>query len=460
MKLNKIILGAAALAMAGGIASAQSVTFHAGVDFTTYALTQSFQNTNGTKSNSAPSAGYDPDGNIKVDVNVAAANFAFNLGLYFNADGGDEEYYDFSDQIRTPFYQGNMKVGFWNDQINVYAGKFDGFNAGYIADGYVLGGQSITNLADADFGQYLMGLEFGPYAVPGLKMLVGFPILPVFGNGINDEAYNRWSNLYKKVKFAASYELPIEALPIKLNAGIRPGTFYDGVEAADATGGVAEYTEGFTKSAFGEGFLQAEIPGLAGFIDLNASYDIRWTKASYVNSMAETVEHVALAHMIGASAKIALGETMSVSVEDRFYAAGDDYIHSDEKVIYDVLGADFNMTIPGTTFTAGVGVAGIFAADADGTAFADAASGASVNSNYNFAGVAMSRNDMATASVSGLNGAPTTYIGFYANPYFAFNFENGAVTLGAELNYTKFFNENASNDGFSYRIPVGVKFNF
>ncbi|MCH5294889.1 MAG: hypothetical protein J1F14_03180, partial [Treponema sp.] len=290
MKRLRFISGAA-LCLVAGAAFAQSVTFHAGVDFTTYGVTQDFRDTNGDKKRSEPSAGYDPDGSMTVDASVTAANFEFNLGLYFNADGGDEEYYDFSDQIYTPFYQGNMKVGFLNDQVNLYTGKFENFNAGYIAGGAVLGDQSITNLADSDYGQYLTGVEIAPYVVKGLRAFVGFPILPIHGNGIQLDEYNQWKNMIQKFKLAAQYKLPVEDLDATVNAGFRLGTYYDGVEAvvdldkeADKTElGLARATKNFTKSVFGEGYVQAVLPGLLDVVDLTVSYDIRWRNASYKN---------------------------------------------------------------------------------------------------------------------------------------------------------------------------------
>ena len=86
---------------------------------------------------------------MTVDVSVHAANFEFNLGVSYNADGGDGDYYDFSDKLNTSFYQGNMKVSFLNEQAALYLGKFEDFNGDFIADGYALGGQYITNLADS-----------------------------------------------------------------------------------------------------------------------------------------------------------------------------------------------------------------------------------------------------------------------------------------------------------------------
>ena len=55
MKLSKIMLGAAAFALGCG-AFAQNVTFHAGVDYTTWALMQSRLKTDGESDNSDPSA--------------------------------------------------------------------------------------------------------------------------------------------------------------------------------------------------------------------------------------------------------------------------------------------------------------------------------------------------------------------------------------------------------------------
>ncbi len=458
MKLNKIIALAGVCVLAGG-AFAQTFELHGGVDFTTYGVTQQFVDNNGTKDNSDAQASFNPDGEITVDMRVAAGNFEFNTGLYFNANGGDDEYTDFANGYgTTPFYKGNMKISFFNDQFRVYTGKFEKFNAGYIENGYVLGAQSITNLADSKYGQHLTALEVQPYAVPGFKFIAGLPILPVSGNGISEStAANQWKNLYKKFKLAASYTLPVEALPATVNVGFRPGTYYDGVSAALAT-----LTTDFTESQFGEGYIQFAIPSLADFLALNLSYDIRYRNSSYENTLGETVNKTALSHMVGVSGKMNLLENLSLAVEDRFYFFGDDYLLSDEKMLYDVLAVNTEFGFAGKPFACGIDLAGFFAADANGTSFFMDKSTASIqNVNYvSDKNIDLTRSDMATADVSNLAGDPTTYIGFYANPYFKVNFSNGALKLGAEVSYTNFFNANVNNTGFSYRVPVGLTFAF
>ena len=77
MKLNKLIFGAAALVLGAG-AFAQSVTFHAGIDYTVWGLSQASYNSDGEKDSTDPSAGYDPDGKMTVDVSVKASSFEFN----------------------------------------------------------------------------------------------------------------------------------------------------------------------------------------------------------------------------------------------------------------------------------------------------------------------------------------------------------------------------------------------
>ncbi|MBR4599236.1 MAG: hypothetical protein IKO39_04220 [Treponema sp.] len=458
MKLNKLILGAASLALCGG-AFAQSVTFHAGIDYTTWGVSQAFYNDDGTKDNTKPSAGYNPDGNMTVDVSVRAASFEFNLGLYFNADGGDEEYIDYSDGGKgTPFYQGNMKVGFFNDQLNIYTGKFEKFNAGYIQKGYVLGKQYITNLADKHYGPYLTGLELSPSILSGFKIFVGFPILPIRGNGIQTNEYNQWKYLGKKVKIAASYQLPLPDFDLTLNAGFRPGTYYDGV---DNEGTMSTYTETFTKSAFGEGYVQAIMPNLADMLNMTLSYDIRYRDSEYTTIRSTVKKHTAYAHMIGIAGEMALNEQFVLGLEDRFFYAGDDYLKSDEKLVYDILALNGEYAVPGSQCSVGLGLAGIFAADAMGTGFAVNSDGYTKINNACYAvdkDIALTLNEMATANL--LGGEATTYLGAYAKPYFKYTFANGALTVAAEIAYTKAFTKDVSNSCFAYRIPVGLKFEF
>ena len=448
----------ALFALSSGV-FAQTVTFHAGIDYTTWGLSQARYGGDDTRSNTEPSAGYDPDGKMTVDVSVKAASFEFNLGLYFNADGGDEEYIDFSDGGKgTPFYKGNMKVGFFNDQLNVYTGKFEKFNAGYIAEGAVIGAQYITNLADKDYGPYLTALEFSPQALSGLKLFAGFPILPIRGNGIQaNEEYNQWKYLGKKIKLAASYQVPLSAFDLTLNAGFRPGTYYDGV---DNGGTMSTFTETFTKSAFGEGYVQAVMSNFFDMVDLVVSYDLRYRDADYETIRGTTKEHKAFAHMIGLSGKMALTEEITLGVEDRLFISGDDYIHSDEKLLWDVLALNGEYAVPGTQCSLGLGLAGFFAADARGTAFADKDGTAKVNNGAyaTHKDIALTFNKMATTLAA--EGDSTSYFGAYAKPYFKYNFSNGNVMVAFELAYTRASASAFTNTCLSYRVPVGIKFEF
>lgn len=458
MKINKILsaLTVGALTICGAMAQ---VSFHSGVEFTTYGVQQDFYKTGDTSSHTDPTAGYDPDGKFTIDVNASAANFAFELGLYFNPDGGLGNYYDFSDLYNTHFYKGNMSVGFLNNQLKVKIGKFEDFNDDMIQAGYVVGGQSISDLADSTIGQYLTGVEYAPNFAPGLRIFAGLPILPIMGNGEHYEAaYNQWKNLYKKAKIAATYTFPVSDFAITVNAGYRYGTYYDGIDAAD-TGTMAVYTQNFTKSAFGEGYLQVVIPGLLDMFDVTASYDIRYRDSSYVNAATETVEHVALAHygQIGLSTKL-LDNDMTLSVEDRFFFAGDDYLKSDEKALWDMLAVNAEYAFPGTIFSVGADLAGMFAVDANGKGFVN---GEINNSAYasDSDNITMTFDkDIACASAPG-TGA-TTYIGAYACPYFKVNFSNGALRIGAELCYTQFATSSVTNTCLSYRVPVGLTFAF
>lgn len=466
MKLNKFIFGAAALALCSG-AFAQTVTFHSGIDYTIWGLSQARYDNDGTTEKTDASAGYDPDGKMTVDVGVRAASFEFNLGLYFNADGGDEEFFDYSDGGKgTPFYKGNMKVGFLNDQIQLYTGKFHDFNAGYIANGAVLGTQYITNLADKNYGPYLTALEIAPQKVSGLKLFAGLPILPIRGNGIQtDWEGNQWKYLGKKIKLAATYQLPTG---MSINAGFRPGTYYDGVDrgtmaiATDDSGSTTfNEKTAFTKSMFGEGFVQFVAPGIADKINLVASYDVRWRKAEYQTVNNTTKEHRPLAHMVGLSGEVALTDEITLAAEDRLFYAGDDYIVANEKLMYDILALNGEYALPGTQCRFGLGLAGIFASDAMGKGFSLNSKGNARVNNGAYAthgDITLALNDMATAKANG--GEATKYLGSYAKPYFKYNFSNGDLIIACELAFTKAYTSKYTNTCFAYRVPIGVKFNF
>lgn len=473
MKLNKVLLGTAALAAATSMAFAQTATLHGSVDATAYGVTQAFSSEDvytdedgNAQSYSSATAGLDEDSELTADLTVKAANFEFNLGvkLYTGLDDDTDDYTDYTDSYDgTPFYQGNMKIDFFNQQLSVYTGKFEDFNAGYITEGSVFGSQNIRDLASSGEGQYLTGINVSPYAVKGLSAFVGFPILPGDGNGVNtDIESNYWKNLIKKVKFMAGYNM--EGLA-NFTAGFRPGTYYTGVSSHQSDTDEDGNT-GFLYNNFGEGFVQAVFnPEVLAGIPLNASYDIRYrTDASYTTTTLLTEEHTATAHTLSLSADISslVGmEGLTLAVENRTYYYDDDYLVSDEKLLMNRLGASAAYNLPGTQFTVGGVLAGTYAADANGTAFT--ASNGSIGYLYIDNSCAddtqLGYNDMTTAYVAA-TGESVKYLAFYLNPYFQVNFNNGAFRVGAEVQYSAAIGKDDTVSAFAYRIPVGINFAF
>ena len=472
MKTNKLILGVAALSL-GSLAFAQTATLHGSVDATAYGVTGAtssekiYTDDDGKEQKySQPTAGLDGDSEITADLNVKAANFEFNLGVKLKTglDDDTDDYTDYTnDYDGTPFYQGNMKIDFFNQQLSVYTGKFEDFNAGYITEGYVLGGQNIRDLASSGEGQYFTGLNISPYAVKGASLFVGVPILPGDGNGVNtDIQSNYWKNLYKKVKFMAGYDIEEVA---RITAGFRPGTYYTGVKShqndTDEDGNT-----GFLYNNFGEAFIQSVFaPDFLAGIPLNVSYDFRYrTDASYTTVKLTTEEHLATAHTLSLSADLTniIGyEGLDLAVENRTYYYDDDYIISDEKLLMNRLGVSASYALPGTQFTVGGLLAGTYAADARGKAFS--ASNSSIGYLYVDSSYAddtqLGYNDLTTAYVPATSES-VKYMAVYFNPYFQVNFNNGAFRVGAEVQYSAAIGKDDTITAFAYRIPVGINFAF
>ena len=459
MKLNKLIFGAAMMTAALSCASAQAA-LHGKVDFTNNCAEQEFSKTGAEKWDASDvKAGFDADSSTTVDLKLNAANFEFNLGMKLNssADKKGDAYTSITeDYAQTVFYQGNMKVGFWTDQINVYTGKFEDFNAGYIEDGYAMGTQNISNLASSGQGQYFTAINVSPFSIPalrGLNVLVGIPVVPVRGNGVNYGATNSWYSkdangkfeysLAQKVKAAVSYEIPEL---VKVNAGFRPGTYYTGVKNYSAK------DETFKTNYYSEGFVQACFPSLVEGLAFNLSYDIRYRKAEYTNRANETTEKTALAHMGAVSAEYAVMDNLTLACEDRFFFAGDDYAVADDKVLADVLALNVNYIL-NERWSFGAGLAGFYAVDARGTALA-------ANGDY-FDGFDFDNFGFSyLGSLAGTEGKSNKYVGVYANPYAKLSVSSGDITLGVKVDYG--FATDGSNNkmNLSYSVPVGFKFVF
>lgn len=455
MKLNKIIF-TAALACAAGFAGAQTVTLKGNVDYTNYGVIQTFSKAgDADMEHTDPVAGLSDDAETVVDLNLKAANFEFNLGVKLNESAGDEgdnDYTDYTDGYDgTPFYQGNMKIGFFNDQLNVYTGKFEDFNAGYFAEGPVFGDQNIRYFASSDMGQYYTALNFTPYVVSGLKVLVGVPILPVGGNGVqNTVGANMWKNLYKKINVAAGYTIP--GTEFSVTAGWRPGTYYTGVKAYDASAVTTGDDGAFTKSAFGEAFLASELKGITEGLDLIFAADFRYRDAEYTKTDATTATAFTYAGVFSAGANISLIEALPLQAELRVMYANDDYIKADEKLLGGELGVSGQHKLAGTNWALGFTLKGKYSVDARGTSYEDGEVSDIYFDDFDLGDL------NCAASVAA--GKSANYISAYANPYVQYNLSNGYIRMGVEAQYSQIKNDDTSNMAISYRVPVGICFNF
>jgi hypothetical protein len=457
MKLNKIVLGALAL-LAGSSLAAQTVSLHGYLDYTNFGLGQAFNTSSATDSwtYTEPSAEFGSfyNGRTELNMNVTAANFQFNTGVRLDASGGT--WYNLYNVVgmansdgdgwqTTPVYQMNIKAQFFNQQLAVYTGKFEEWNNGYIYNGYYFGGQFVRNLADRDLGQHFTGIEWTPHQITGLRMMVGVPIIPGWGNGLQYSESNQWDNLCKKAMFMFSYKWMQQN--ITFNGGFRPGTYY--------TGKYYYYDkDGSTTNYFGEGFIQADLPTLFSGVRLNTTYDIRYRKN-------ETVDTYTTLHYFGVSGTTSPIPNFNINFEDRIVYADDHYVATNEKLLYNNLGLGLSYNIPGKSYVIGFNTNFAYAQDANGTAYSGGdgqisvgtSDGANWNDDYAIT------SDWMTSAASAGYGAPGRYIGVYAYPYFQKNFNNGYAKIGIELQYTN-FHVTQTTQNLTYRVPVALCFWF
>ena len=456
MKLHKILLGSAAL-LVGASAVAQQVSLHGYMDYTNFGVGQWIRQSGDDDveySDPAAEFGSFYNGRTSVDLLATAPHFEFQLGICLDAslDTQWDAYKDSSkwnpyDYPVSYFYKGNIRVGVINDQLIVHAGKYEDFNAGFVVDGYALGGQMIRPLAQRDNGQHLTALEFIPSFVPGFRFLAGLPILPGADNDIDYRKANLWKNLYKKFKLAASYKL---AGPnITLYGGWRPGTYYSGVKDMEGD-------DDFTANYFGEAYLQADMPSLIPGVKLNASYDFRYRDKDAVGN--DAVEKFVTAHYVGVSGQITSIPQMVINIEDRFAYADDHYIATNEKLVYNMIAINGTRAISGTPYLIGWNANFAYAQDASGNIF-DRADNDTVRIKSDwFDDFCMSTDWMRAAPIP-VGGKAGRYFEVYLYPYFQKNFGNGLFSIGVELQYAHFKAANTTW-GFNYRVPVQLRFWF
>lgn len=458
MKLNKIFSLSGALLAAGALASAQSVSLHGYMDYTNFAAAQNFSQAGSEAdwehTDCFAEFGSFYNGRSEVNANVTAANFEFNIGVRLDAAGNSwyNLYHDVTQlnededgYANTAVHQMNMKIGFLNDQLLVYTGRFEEWNAGYVFNGYAMGGQPILELASRDAGQYFTGVEYVPYAVPGLRVLAGLPIIPVAGNSVQTTyAGNNWKNLYKKVKFVASYNWLRPN--VRFNVGFRPGTYYTGIYAYDSA-------DGATTNYFMEGFLQADMPTLVPYVKLNATYDFR-------GRTNDTVGKFTTAHFLGISGQVdpmILPSGLNIFFENRTAYADDHYVATNEKLLWDALAVNTSYALNGTPYSVGFNVIGRYAQDANGTSYAGG------DGQYSNQGSWCADYDMTTdwitAAASAGSGSTGRYWSVYGYPYFQKGFQNGYFQVGVELQYTH-FHVTDTTQKFAYRVPVKFCFWF
>lgn len=422
--------------------NAQIAAIHGYTDYTNFPLGQTFsKDTEGEWSHTDPSAEFGSFYNGRTELNsyVDAANFHFVLGVRLDASLGSwYENYNTADEAdgtagtSTYFHQGNLRVDLLKGQFRIHTGKFEEWNCGYIADGYVMEAQNIRNLADRDQGQHFSGIELLPYGIRGLSLIGGFPVLPVDGNGINYAEHNKWKNLLKKIKLMGKYQFD-NAMTVA--AGLRPETHYEGTE---------NYSE---DSYFSEFWLQLNSPKASDSFAWNATYDFR-------RRDVEEVGEKAFMHFGGISGRINLTDNLALKAEYRLAYASEHYIVENEKLFYETLGLDASYNIPNSSSTLGLKFVRASARDSNGTLFD---TDARIQGNYSD-DLAMTVDWMPHADAPGA-GSKGSYHSFYFFPYYQKDFRNGHIRTGAEMQLT-IFDAASETKAFGYRIPVAICFAF
>lgn len=476
MKLHKTIIGLAALTC-GSVLTAQSIHIGGYVDYTSTLATQVVHNypDAGEWDASEVAAEFGPvqNGIHFLNLDATAPNVDFHTNVWIGSGLGpwyadapeyvDRTKYDGSgtyfsktgDDVATPIGQMWVCTHFFDDQLRFYTGNFasNGWSAGYILPGYVLGGQKIDSLAmrgDASDSAF-SGIEILPSFFSGFKAIVGFPIAP-FTNSYSK--FNDWSHLAKSVKLMAQYKWLL--YNVTFTGGVRPNTYF--------TNG-AGYSDNFTKSYLGEAFLQVDMPSLFYGILMNASYDIRWRKVeeSGANLVSgEDWSKTATAHILQFSTKLtSLVEGWEFAFEDRFAYYAPHYIRINETAIYNVLGMSATHPIPGTSFVFGFNTQFMYGQDAmgygngvdkDAVKYHDALCTDLLGYNANFMGDIDGEKAHAPK-----HGSPGRYFSIYGFPYIQKNFANGNAKIGIELQYKHLETSNVLQ-AFAWRIPVGLVF--
>lgn len=457
MKLRKIILGSVALLFAG-TAFAQ---IHIGgyVDFTSTVAEQKIYKTGDgdiTPSDVIAELGPSQNGIHFLNIDAVGQNVEFHTGTWLGSGIGSW-YHNvtmFPDRTTgtgtwasTSIYQAYLVTKFWGDQLRFYSGNFasNGFNAGYVNGGYA-GGVHIDNLAmrGSAGNTNFTGVEWIPNmsvlngALVGFRAIVGFPISPLTSDFTN---FNSWKNMYKAVKFMGSYKWMRPNLTF--NFGVRPCTY-----SMSATSGTD-----FTKSMFGEAFLQVDMPTTIPGIPALIWTDFRWRSASVdAENTASGKEWTSTAFASMSGISISLPSQIlgwKFNVGDKFGFYGPHYIAVNEMAFENVLTINGTHAFAGTPYSFGFETYLMYGQDANGGMISRSDEWCSdlITYNWNYMG----------AAASPASGTPGRYIGAYAYPYVQKNFANGFARTGVEIQYTR-YETSSTNQAISWRIPLGLTF--
>ena len=480
MKLQKIIMGAAVLASASTL-FAQQIHIGGYTDFTSTAATQVFYDSPSSDgwehTDVAAEFGPVQNGIHFLNLDATAPNVDFHTGVWLGSGIGGwyadvpefvdrtsftssgTNYFDNNDSdgsdddTSTPVMQMWLCTHFLNDQLRFYTGDFasNGWNAGYVYGGYVLGGQKITGLAgraDGDDSAF-SGVEIQPAALTGFKMIAGFPVAPFTDSY---EKFNDWQHLAKAVKVMAQYRWLL--YNVTFNGGFRPNYYM-------TNGAGYDYSGDFTKSLFSEAFLQVDLPSLFYGIRMNASYDLRWRKAEVdgdVTVSGDDWSKTVFAHIGQFSLQYTAVPGWTFGLEDRFAYYAPHYITTNETAIYNVFAVSGAHPIPGTSFEFGFTTQFMYGQDANGQAngynkpdYFDAYCSDLIAFDANFMGLD-GEEDMGLAT-----GHAGRYFSVYGYPYIKKHFSNGYASLGLELQYKHLETSNVLQ-AVAWRVPVGLVF--